>query len=78
MSRTSEIEHHGRYELLLVTQDMAWVPTENGEIPPDRRPFEGDYESNGNKFYYALSLVQGVFVPGKAGLHLVSEFLFSP
>ena len=72
----SEVEHHGRYDLLLVTQDMEWVPTENGQIPPGRRPVEGGYESNGSKLYHALGLVQGVFAPGKAGLHLVSISLF--
>lgn len=70
----SEVEHHGRYDLLPVTQQMEWVPAENGEISPGRRPVEGGYESNGDKLYHALGLIQGVYVPGKAGQHLVSPF----
>ena len=68
----SEVEHHERYDLLPVTQDMEWIPTKGGEIPPGRRPVEAGYESNGNKLYHALGLIQGIYVPGKAGQHLVS------
>ena len=60
-----EIEHHGRYDLLLVTQDMECVPTENGEIPPGRRPVEGGYESNGNKLYHALVSFGEYSSPGR-------------
>ena len=70
----TEVEHHGRYDLLPITQDMEWVPTRNGQIPPGRRPVEGGYESNGGKLYHALGSIQGVYVPGKAGDHLVSRF----
>ena len=69
----SEVAHHGRYDLLPITQDMEWVPTRNGQIPPGRRPVEGGYESNGGKLHHALGLIQGVYVPGKAGDHLVSR-----
>ena len=67
-----ETEHHGRYDLLPVSQHMEWVPTKNGQIPPGRCPIEGGYESNGDKLYHALGFFQGVYVPGKAGEHLVS------
>ena len=70
----SEVEHHGRYDLLPITQNMEWVPTKGGEIPPGRCPVEGGYESNGSKLYHALGSVKGVYVPGKAGQHLVSGF----
>lgn len=70
----SEFEHHGRFDLLPITKDMEWVPTRNGQIPPGRRPVEGGYESGGGKLYHALGSIQGVHVPGKAGLHLVSRF----
>lgn len=66
----SEVEHHGRYDLLPITQDMEWVPAKHGELPPGRRPIEGGYESNGNKLYHALGFIRGVQVPGKAGQHL--------
>ena len=71
----SEVEHHGRYDLLPVTQHMEWVPTKNGAIPPGRRPVEGGYESNGSKLYHALGFIRGVHAPGKAGEHLVSSFI---
>lgn len=66
----SEVEHHGRYDLLPVTQDMEWVPAKHGELPPGRRPIEGGYESNGKKLYHALGFIKGLYVPGKAGGHL--------
>lgn len=65
-----EVGHHGRYDLLPVTQDMEWVPAKLGELPPGRRPVEGGYESNGDKLYHALGSVQGAYVLGKAGKHL--------
>jgi len=69
----SEVAHHGRYDLLPITQDMEWVPSRNGQIPPGRRPVEGGYESSGGKLYHALGFIQGVYVPGKAGDRLVSR-----
>ena len=69
----SEVAHHGRYDLLPITQDMEWVPAKNGQTPPGRRPVEGGYESNASKLYHALGSIQGVHVPGKAGEHLVSR-----
>ena len=68
----SELHHHGRFDLLPITPDMEWVPTTNGEIPPGRRPIEGGYDSGGAKFYHALGDLDGVDVPGKTGIHLVS------
>ena len=73
----SEVAHHGRYDLLPITQDMEWVPTRDGQIPPGRRPVEGGYESHGSKLYHALGFIQGVYVPGKAGEHIVSRFELS-
>jgi hypothetical protein len=69
----TELEYHGRFDLLPVTPDMEWVPTSRGQIPPGRRPIEGGYESSGGKLYHALGSIQGVYVPGKAGEHLVSR-----
>ena len=70
----SEHEHRGRYDLLpFDPATMEWVPTSHGQIPPGRRPIEGGYEENGDKLYHALGVVQGVKVPGKAGVHLVSS-----
>jgi len=66
----SEVDHHGRYDLLPVTPDMEWVPASHGQIPPGRRPVDGGYESNGAKLYHALGFIQGINVPGKAGAHL--------
>jgi hypothetical protein len=57
-----------------MTSEMEWVPTRDGEIPPGRRPVEGGYEANGKKLYHALGDIDGVDVPGKTGIHLVSWF----
>ena len=69
----TELEHHGRYDLLPITQDMEWVPSGGGQLPPGRRPVEGGYEVNGGKLYHALGLIQGVHIPGKTGEHIVSR-----
>ncbi|EAU85319.1 hypothetical protein CC1G_07589 [Coprinopsis cinerea okayama7 len=67
----TEHEHRGRYDLLpFVAQQMEWVPTSHGQIPPGRRPIEGGYEDNGHKLYHALANISGVRVPGKTGEHL--------
>ena len=71
----SEVAHYGRYELLPITFQMEWVPTTNGDIPPDRHPVEGGYESSGEKLYHALARIKDIDVPGKVGKHLVSVSL---
>lgn len=66
-----EYGHNGRYDLLpFVPEQMEWVHTSYGQIPPGRRPIEGGYEDNGGKLYHALANVNGVNVPGKTGEHL--------
>ncbi|TFK28099.1 hypothetical protein FA15DRAFT_86718 [Coprinopsis marcescibilis] len=63
--------HHGRYDLLpFVPEQMEWVYTTNGQIPPGRTPIEGGYEEGGDKLYHALGNINGVRVPGKVGTHL--------
>lgn len=63
--------HHGRYDLLPFRPDqMEFVYTSHGRIPPGRRPVEGGYEDGGEKLYHAVAVVSGVKVPGKAGEHL--------
>ena len=68
----SEVEHHGRYDLLpFDPETMAWVPTSLGRIPAHRRPVQGGYEENGAMLYHAMATVRDVRVPGKTGEHLV-------
>jgi hypothetical protein len=67
----TELEHHGRYDLLPITPEMEWVPTREGKTPHGRHPVEGGYESNGAKLYHALGHIDRVSVPGKTGEHLV-------
>ncbi|KAH9481355.1 pH-response regulator protein palA/RIM20 [Psilocybe cubensis] len=63
--------HHGRYDLLPFRPDqMEFVHTSHGRIPPGRRPVEGGYEEGGERLYHAVGMVNGVKVPGKAGEHL--------
>ncbi|KAJ2917446.1 hypothetical protein MD484_g3014, partial [Candolleomyces efflorescens] len=66
-----EIGHHGRYDLLpFVPDQMEWVLTGYGQIPPGRTPVEGGYEEGGEKLYHALAVINDVKVPGKTGEHL--------
>jgi len=66
-----EYGHNGRFDLLPFRADqMEWVPTSYGRIPPGRRPIEGGYEDNGGKLFHAAALVNGIKVPGKTGEHL--------
>jgi len=66
-----EYGHHGRFDLLPFKPDqMEFVHTSRGVIPPGRRPIEGGYEQDGNKLYHAVAVVNGAKVPGKTGEHL--------
>jgi len=66
-----EREHHGRYDLLPIDDNlMEWVQTSYGRIPNGRRPVEGGYEENGERLFHALANVEGMWVPGKTGTHL--------
>jgi hypothetical protein len=67
----SEIEHHGRFDLLPIdTNTMEWLPTRDGVIPSGRRPVEGGYEEHGARLFHAYADVDGNAVPGKTGEHL--------
>ena len=73
----AEHGHHGRYDLLPYKPDqMEFVLTSNGRIPPGRRPIEGGYEDHGAKLFHAVALINGVKVPGKAAEHLFVFFFF--
>lgn len=72
---TEEIIHTGRFDVLpFDPQSMELVRTQEGHLPPGRRPVQGGYEENGALLYHALAEVDGVKVPGKCGEHLVSGF----
>jgi len=67
----SEIEHHGRYDLLpFNSEKMQLVPASGGRVPPGKRPVIGGYEEDGKELYHAVANVNGVEVPGKTGEHL--------
>lgn len=69
-----EHEHWGRFDLLPINdQTMEWVLTSHGKIPAGRRPVTGGYEENGSRLYHAIAQVNGVWVPGKTGEHLVCQ-----
>ncbi|KAF9447733.1 hypothetical protein P691DRAFT_760498 [Macrolepiota fuliginosa MF-IS2] len=66
-----EYRHFGQYDLFpFVPEQMEWVRTSCGQVPPGRRPIQGGYEPHGDKLYHALANVDGVDIPGKAGEHL--------
>ncbi|KAF8149997.1 hypothetical protein B0H34DRAFT_802121 [Crassisporium funariophilum] len=67
----AEYGHNGRFDLLPFRPDqMEFVHTSYGRIPPGRTPIEGGYEENGAKLYHAVGLVNGIRIPGKTGEHL--------
>ncbi|KAG9315311.1 hypothetical protein JVU11DRAFT_4450 [Chiua virens] len=69
----SEVEHHGRFDLLPFDPDtMVWVPTSLGRVPAHRRPVQAGHEENGAYLYHAIATVRDTRVPGKTGEHLVS------
>ncbi|GJJ08703.1 hypothetical protein Clacol_002922 [Clathrus columnatus] len=66
-----EINHTGRYDLLPIDESlMEWADTSHGRIPSGRRPVEGGYEENGERLFHALAPIEGIWVPGKTGIHL--------
>lgn len=73
-----EVAHEGRYDLLpFVPAIMEFVPTANGHVPHGRMPVKGGFEQNGTELYHAVAVIDGVKVPGKAGVHLVrARFCF--
>ena len=72
-----EYGHYGRFDLLPFRHDqMEWVHTSGGRIPSGRRPIEGGYEESGHKLYHAAAVVNGIKVPGKAGVHLCVFFSY--
>ena len=72
----NEIKHDGRFDLLpFDPKTMEWVPTSLGRNPAHRRPVWGGREENGEILYHAIATVEGVRVPGKVGVHLVSIYL---
>jgi len=67
-----EIPHNGRYDLLpFVPEHMEFVKTSHGRVPHGRRPVKGGFENDGSELYHAVAVIDGVKVPGKAGIHLV-------
>ena len=64
-----EHAHHGRYDILPITDDMEWVQCEGGGIPYGRTPVEGGYEGE-HPLYHAYADIHGTKVPGKTGPHL--------
>ncbi|KAI0303833.1 hypothetical protein B0F90DRAFT_1709420 [Multifurca ochricompacta] len=66
-----EFAHQGRYDLLpFVPEQMEFVQTSHGHIPPGRRPVKGGFENTGAELYHGVADINGVKVPGKTGTHL--------
>ncbi|KAG8727436.1 hypothetical protein FRC12_022504 [Ceratobasidium sp. 428] len=61
--------HHGRYDVLPITDDMEWVPASGGVNPDGRMPVEGGHEGGG-RLYHAYAEIDGIKIPGKSGRHL--------
>ena len=50
---------------------MKWVKASHGRIPDGYTPVQGGYEDSGQQLYHALAKIEGHWVPGKTGLHLL-------
>lgn len=50
---------------------MKWVKASHGRIPDGYSPVQGGYEDSGQQLYHALAKIEGHWVPGKTGLHLL-------
>lgn len=67
----TELNHHGRYDLLPYSeQEMEWVPTSHGRIPKGRRPVLGGHDENSNRLYHAAAYIDDIKVPGLTAEHL--------
>lgn len=66
-----EKSHDGRYDLLPITSEMKWVKASHGRVPDGYAPVQGGYEDTGQQLYHALAKIEGHWVPGKTGLHLL-------
>lgn len=65
-----EVSHDGRFDLLPITPDMAWLETSKGDVPKDYEPVQGGYEEGGQQLFHALAKLQGCWIPGKTARHL--------
>ncbi|KAH7093949.1 hypothetical protein BKA62DRAFT_53934 [Auriculariales sp. MPI-PUGE-AT-0066] len=66
-----EISHSGEYALVpFDPQRMHWVPASRSEVLYGARPVDAGYEEDGAPLHFALGIVNGGRVPGKAGRHL--------
>jgi len=68
-----EVLHQGRYDVLIVTPQMEWVPAKDGKMPKGRRAVEGGFEADGRHLFHARARVNkhpNLWVPGKTGEHL--------
>ena len=54
-----------------VVRRMKWVKASHGRIPDGYSPVQGGYEDTGQQLYHALAKIEGHWVPGKTGLHLL-------
>ncbi|GAA6035419.1 hypothetical protein JCM8097_000246 [Rhodosporidiobolus ruineniae] len=66
----AEKRHEGRFDVLPITPEMEWVEASYGQIPKGRRPVEGGFEEGGQHLFHAVTVLNGVNVPGKTGEHL--------
>ncbi|KAF9525764.1 hypothetical protein CPB83DRAFT_908881 [Crepidotus variabilis] len=70
----TENSHEGRFDLLPYSpEQMEWILTSHGNIPPGRQPISGGYDEEGRELYHALAALppdEGLKVPGQTGEHL--------
>lgn len=49
---------------------MKWVTSSHGKVPEGYTPVQGGYEVGGEQLYHAVAKINGVWCPGKTGVHL--------
>lgn len=54
-----------RYDVLVISSSMQWVPAMYGEIPVGRQPVHGGHENSSPHLYHAIARIGNTFIPGK-------------
>ncbi|KAG9097118.1 hypothetical protein FS749_007025 [Ceratobasidium sp. UAMH 11750] len=64
-TRRTREAHPTRYDVLVISSSMQWVPTEHGKLPPQRCPVHGGHEHSSPHLYHAIARIGNTFIPGK-------------
>ncbi|KDN42837.1 hypothetical protein RSAG8_06591, partial [Rhizoctonia solani AG-8 WAC10335] len=54
-----------RYDVLVISSSMQWIPAAYGEIPYGKQPVHGGHENSSPHLYHAIARIGNTFIPGK-------------